>query len=298
MGALWMEGAAREVQTAPAGSQTAVELVEAVELTAGFGVDRRLVHLDVQPDEPWMGELLGTRAGGGFRSRIDEVAPEGDMALARQLLDDLPAGALIASYSLIRLAQRLGHEPATTPPPERIDRLLNTCSGWREGGLAMRSVRACKGVPVQDCPPATDLAGDDPSGWHPMKPLAPDVMRRRRLVDVVESPGGPVGGGPVTKVWSMFRDTIGEPGGMEAVLHEYVVRMEARAGLVESIVAEPRVLPFPECPAAAGAVGALVGVRLEDLPTSAVERLSGVDCCTHLNDLLRSLGVVTVMCRR
>ncbi len=318
-GALWMQGWARDAVTpdtaGPGGSSGALEgerLLPGVTalgetaLSAGFDPERALGDLCLDPPVPWADKLLGTRAAAGFRGRIEEVAPEGDRSLARQLLDDLPAGALIAGYSLIRLAQRVGHEPAVTIPPERIEKLSGTCSGWRPGGYALETVLAGLGVPVQDCPPATDLSAGDPVGWHAIGPLAPDVMRRRRLVDVSQGEDGSF------SVWAMFRDTIGEPGGGESVLHEYVVELEVGpphaerivgrdhdhdALVVRRIVAAPRVLPFPECPAAAGFVGRLVGVAVADLPAAALERSSGVECCTHLNDLLRSLGSISELAR-
>ena len=51
-------------------------------------------------------------------------------------------------------------------------------------------------------------------------------------------------------------------------------------------------LPFPECPAAALAVGDLVGCELATLSRSVPDVLTGIRSCTHLNDLLRALGGV------
>jgi hypothetical protein len=62
--------------------------------------------------------------------------------------------------------------------------------------------------------------------------------------------------------------------------------------VVGAIAAEPRVLPFPECPGAADAVGDLVGCSLSELSRSVPELLTGIRSCTHLNDLLRALGGV------
>jgi hypothetical protein len=113
-----------------------------------------------------------------------------------------------------------------------------------------------------------------------------DWMRRRRCIDVA------VDGDGSFAIWAMFRDTVGEGGGDEVVLHEYAVRATGRDGRVGSITAEPRVLPFPECPAAADAVGALVGSPVDDLASVVPDTLTGIASCTHLNDLLRALGGV------
>jgi len=52
--------------------------------------------------------------------------------------------------------------------------MTDLCSGWRTGGVACESVRLGRGVPVQDCPPATDLGGSDPKPGTPMPVLRAD----------------------------------------------------------------------------------------------------------------------------
>ncbi|HUY62880.1 MAG TPA: hypothetical protein VMV14_00005, partial [Acidimicrobiales bacterium] len=47
-------------------------------LEAGFDTERRLVSLEARPPAPWTSHLLGTRAGGGFRRRLDELVPPED----------------------------------------------------------------------------------------------------------------------------------------------------------------------------------------------------------------------------
>jgi hypothetical protein len=299
---LAMEGAARDlrtgadppagadppVATAPAarsaGPSTATVLAEA-SVRAGFDTARRLEFLETTPPVPWAGALIGARAGGGFRRHLDTVVPEAEAgSLLRQVLDDMPAAALISGYAWMRLARRAGHHPASLMPSGALDRMTNLCSGWRAGGTAVRSVAAGEGVPVQDCPPAPRVSDDDPLAWHAIGPLEADWMRRRRCIDVTLEPAGGFA------IWAMFRDTVGEGGGAEVVLHEYAVRVAGTDGVIEAIEAEPRVLPFPECPAAGQAVGALVGTAVGRLTTSVGETLSGIGSCTHLNDLLRALG--------
>jgi hypothetical protein len=236
--------------------------------------------------------MVGHRAGGGFRKQLDQVAPRDSGAtLVRQLMEDLPAAALISGYASLRLARRLGGPPGALTPPGVLERMTDMCSGWRAGGTAIDSIAAGQGVPIQDCPEAPELAGADPDSWHPIPPLAADCMRRRRLVDVVFDGGVDAGS---AQLWAMFRDTVGEEGGTELVLHEYSLsgRLErTEAGMVlVSVEADPRVLPFTECPAAASEVRALCGTLLADLPTVVPVALFGVASCTHLNDLLRNVG--------
>ena len=150
----------------------------------------------------------------------------------------------------------------------------------------MASIEVSHGMPIQDCPPAP-VDDADPWGWHATDILERDWMRRRRCLDVSVDDDG------AFSIWAMFRDTVGEENGAEVVLHEYAVTASRlRGGVVGSIAAEPRVLPFPECPAAADAVGDLVGCQLGDLSRSVPELLTGIRSCTHLNDLLRAFGGV------
>jgi hypothetical protein len=258
-----------------------------VHVMAGFDISRRLESLTTSPAAPWTDAVIGTRAGGGFRRHLEEVVPPEEAgSLLRQVLDDMPAAALISGYGLMRMARRKGHHPSTLTPTGALDRMTDLCSGWRTGGTAVLSIAAGEGVPMQDCPPVPRPSGADPSAWHDIGPLQMDWMRRRRLMDVVVEPDG------TFAIWAMFRDTVGEGEGDEVVLHEYTVRVGGTDGVVGSIVAEPRVLPFPECPAAADAVGALVGSEVSALAPVVHDTLTGIASCTHLNDLLRALGGV------
>ena len=110
-------------------------------------------------------------------------------------------------------------------------------------------------------------------------------MRRRRRIDLSMDEQS-------WNVDAMFRDTYGEDDGVESVLHEYSVEATFEDGIVATISAVPHVLPFPECPLAADNVGRLVGVRAEHLREVVRTDLSGIDGCTHLNDLLRALADV------
>ena len=101
-----------------------------------------------------------------------------------------------------------------------------------------------------------------------------------------------MGPGEPAVINAMFRDTYAEVDGTESVLHEYGVRATIRNGRILDIQATPRVLPQVECPAAAAAVGDLVGEPVRQLGRRVRELLAGVRSCTHLNDLLRSLSCI------
>jgi len=293
--ALDMTGLARDIRTGPGAgrdddpdddNEDVTVLAEAA-VEAGFDPSRKLVSLETTPNAVWVTELIGARAGGGFRRHLAGVVPAAEAgSLLRQVLDDMPAAALISGYAWMRLARREGHDPSTLTPPDLLARMTDLCSGWRAGGVAVDSIETHHGMPIQDCPPAPVDDGSDPWAWHATGPLDRDWMRRRRLMDVmVDSAGG-------FSLWAMFRDTVGELDGAEVVLHEYAVEASGTDGVIGEIEAEARVLPFPECPLAATAVGDLVGCRLADLSRSVPDLLAGIRSCTHLNDLLRALGGV------
>jgi hypothetical protein len=284
--ALDMTGLARDIRTGGKGDDD-VSIVSEASVAAGFDMSRQLVSLETTPAAAWVDALIGARAGGGFRRHLDGVVPEAEAgSLLRQVLDDMPAAALISGYAWLRLARREGHDPGGLVPADLLSRMTDLCSGWRAGGVAVDSIETHHGMPIQDCPPSPVDDGSDAWAWHTMAPLDRDWMRRRRCLDVsVDDAGG-------FSIWAMFRDTVGEEDGDEVVLHEYAVTASGVGSVVGAVSAEPRVLPFPECPAAALAVGDLVGCELAELSTSVPDLLTGIRSCTHLNDLLRALGGV------
>jgi hypothetical protein len=91
---------------------------------------------------------------------------------------------------------------------------------------------------------------------------------------------------------AMFRDTYGELDGTEGVLHEYSVTatFDPETGVLGSVLAVPRVLPLPECPAAAASAELVSGSTVEQLRSVVRRQLVGTVSCTHLNDLLRCLA--------
>jgi hypothetical protein len=95
----------------------------------------------------------------------------------------------------------------------------------------------------------------------------------------------------------MFRDSCWTPDGDEVAVHEYHLTGTAdrASDALTAIAAEPRVLPYAECPGAAPNATRLVGTPLRELRQKVLQELRGVDCCTHLNDALRSLAEVPVL---
>jgi hypothetical protein len=163
------------------------------------------------------------------------------------------------------------------------------CTGFRPGSSALNPDGTMSGIAhhVQDVPPLVDE--HDPDGWHELPDgLAPMAMRRARRIDVWRD-------GDDLRIDAMFRDSCWEPDGTEIAVHEYHVLATASAGVLTSVTAEPRILPFNECPAAAANVTLMLGVELATMRSETLERLKGTLGCTHLNDALRAFAEVPVL---
>jgi Protein of unknown function (DUF2889) len=98
----------------------------------------------------------------------------------------------------------------------------------------------------------------------------------------------------------MFQDSSTEPTGGRVAVHEYRLAATAdpRTGRLLSLEADPRVLPFYECPLAARGLDALLGTPLAELRTVVLKQLAGAAGCTHLNDAVRALAEVPTLIAR
>jgi hypothetical protein len=116
-------------------------------------------------------------------------------------------------------------------------------------------------------------------------------MRRARRIDVTL--------GDVIEIDSFFQDSATTPEGDRNAVHEYVLRATADpvSQRLLSVSAEPRVLPYQECPMAVANIGRMIGTPLSELRTAVLDQLKGIDGCTHLNDALRALAEVPVLAR-
>jgi hypothetical protein len=286
---LHLAGAARDLETTDRGARVR----DAASLDAHVDPRRRLASLDLVPDRPEATALAGSVVGSGFRSKVATVLPGERGTPLGLLLDDLPGASLISGYVRVRAEAHAGLPSGSTVPVGALEAMTDVCSGWRAGGRAMSSVASGDGIPLQDCPPAPDLAGGEGSsdvlGWHEIGSLPPGAMRRRRRIDV--------GGRDPVGVNAMFRDTYGEPDGTEVVLHEYGLEatLDPDGLVVRSIEATPAVLPFGECPLAAAHVEDLVGRAIGDFRSAVREQLTDIRSCTHLNDMLRVLADVAYL---
>jgi hypothetical protein len=276
--------------------ETALEVVTEGGMITGF--DTHGVAFDGT-------ELVAHPLRMGFRRRARELydAEGGTFGL---LLDDLSGAMVAAGYVL---AMEWGDDgpprtpaPAdarppealpTEPPPGATERQLSQsdlCSGWRADGTMMTMLRTGQAMRFNPVAPVPALPrGAD---W-PDRPIPVPGLRRHRRIDVQPDDGA-------WRVDAWFRDTYCSPAGALGSLHEYTVDVvvDARDHTVLAVRATPHVLPWDECPAAADAVGQLLGMRVDDFRATVQKTLVGVECCTHLNNELRELADLPTMVQR
>ena len=250
-----------------------------------LGTERDIRSIIVDPDRPRAQLLIGARGGGGFRRALNDALPGEQEAgtLVYFLLDDVAGVSLVAGFAFSQQPQTA---EMATQRASRRKFVAGICSGYRAGAPAT-IVREAGGTLTQNVAVGPDLDHDDDAfAWHPL-PERPEIgLRRRRRIDVWID-------GDI-HLDAMFRDATWTPDGTQMIVHEYSVTasVSATTGEVLDVTADPRVLPYGSCPAAADEVGRMIGASLGTFRASVLEILPGVLGCTHLNDMLRSLAEV------
>ena len=287
-GALHLVGRGRDLLTTAAGE---AQLLSQTTLRAEVNyVDKRtLTSIASDPAEPALANLVGERTGSGFRSCVDAELPEhrNGESLLYQLLDDVTVAVLVSGYVLSTVPM-----PTSPSMAEAMRRNENVCAGWRSGGTIMIGV-ADEGRPPTVTGPEVPalLPDDDALSWHELPTLPAHGMRRARRLDVWPADAG------LVHVDCFFRDSHMGPDGIETAIHEYAVNIDVDVQS-EKIVAgnaDPRVLPWAECPPAADSSNRLAGMDLADLRPAVRAQFTGTTTCTHLNDQMRSLAGVRAL---
>jgi hypothetical protein len=204
------------------------------------------------------------------------------------LLDDLSGATLVAGFAFSQWPELM---PADFTDRRREGvsrrRMESICTGFSPGSSALDSDSPDRAVHrIRDVEPVTNP--DDVVGWHEVPDTAQMSMRRSRRIDVTVS--------DVIEINAFFQDSCTVPAGGRIAVHEY--QIAATAGLdgeLLTLSADPRVLPFAECPLAVLNIDHLLGTQVSDLRKTVLERLKGTLGCTHLNDALRALAEVPVL---
>jgi hypothetical protein len=169
---------------------------------------------------------------------------------------------------------------------KRRERMESICIGFRPDSSAFEDLRGESQNSVAVVPLPNPA---DPSGWHEL-PYHTDVsMRRARRIDVWLD--------DVIHIDATFQDSASVPAGGRVAIHEYKLQATADLDTLEllSVIADPRILPYRECPSAVGNVARMVGTPLRAMRARVPETLRRALGCTHLNDALRALAEVPAL---
>ena len=285
-GAMQLVGRARDLVTGPDG----VLVRDEDALRATVDMERTIHTIDAEPPRPAIKELVGQRGGGRLRAALEAALPL-EVAGATPLnllVDDISGSSLIAGWAWSQWDPNWGAEllrMKADPAHAQMFNRVDICSGLRAGSSGLDLI-------AEGAPTASLRHPDDPDGWHAMPDIEGASMRRARRIDVSLD-------GQTIRIEAAFQDSATTPAGPRAALHEYRIFAEADLEFrLTALRAEPRVLPFAECPAAAGNAGRLIGTPLQALRTAVPIELKGTVGCTHLNDALRGLADVPTLVAR
>jgi hypothetical protein len=165
------------------------------------------------------------------------------------------------------------------------------CTGFAPGSSAL----APDGRPEHAHQSAAEVGPvihpEDPDGWHRLGDQSGIAKRRSRRLDLWRGDDG------LLHAELDFQDSGTAPGGTRVAIHEYRVsaRVDPATMTLAAVHADPRVLPYPECPGAALNVQRMVGRHVGEFRNAVLETLPGTLGCTHLNDVLRSLADVPTL---
>jgi hypothetical protein len=284
---LHLKGLARDLLTPTLGEPS---VVREADLYAVTGPERDIRRIEADPTPAALERLVGCRAGGNLRKAIATELPEEaeNGTPLHLLLDDLAGSTLISGFVFVRWLDHLPEmrERLTRAP---IRQMTDICSGFQSGSSALRPDGSI--VHNQNTAYPGPLADpSDPWCWHELDEAPVPAMRRARRIDVWDQDG-------ILGIDAMFRDSAWDPDGRELVVHEYQLlgQSDRASGVLLSVTAVPRVLPYAECPGAAPNASWMAGTELRAMRTEVLARLQKADCCTHLNDALRSLAEVPVL---
>jgi hypothetical protein len=256
------------------------QVADAATVDCGIGPDRTVTFITADPDEPRLRTLVGHGARNGWRAAARGIV--GADSLLGTVLDDVPIAVMLSSYG----ALRQGSLDVTSVRPLMLH-MRDLCAGWAHDATPMRRLDAGDEMALPGVVLAPVDQQTDPLAAEARPPMVAGEVRRARRLDV--TPGKRV------RIDATFRDTWRDPGGREGILHEYVLTAALDGyGVVASIHAEPRVLPYRECSLAAASSQQLVGRHIEEV-ADAVRAAAGTSTCTHLDDLLRSLVAVPAL---
>jgi hypothetical protein len=285
-------GHARDLLTPPDGTAPTVLGEDVVRVTVS--PDRTITAIASDPPRSALSGLIGARGGGRLRGALADVVPDERAAGTPLylLLDDLAGATLVGGFAYSQWPDEWPEDwKSSRGRATQGRRMEGVCIGFRPGSSALdeeggprrtHDVRAVRSV------------GDpgDALGWHRLEHITDVSMRRARRIDTWVDDG-------VLEIDAFFQDSATVPAGGRVAVHEYQLRATADlgSGMLTSVTAVPRVLPYAECPLAVLTVERVVGTPFAVLRERVLEELKGTAGCTHLNDMVRALAEVPVLAK-
>ena len=292
-GTLRMIGRARDIITPLSGGAPIILAEDAFQ--AQLQPDRVIVSIEAEPARPALSRLIGERGGGGLRKALEAAVPEERQRSTPLylILDDLSGTSLVSGWAWSQWDPQWLTSSRAVLKDFDLEKAFRSragiCAGFAEGSSGLELSTDRSGTPAPDL-----RHPDDPEGWHRFTDQQGAVgMRRARRIDIRLDTN--MGGRIV--IDSAFQDSATTPAGGRAVVHEYRLSATADPQSLQllSIEAEPRVLPFVECPNATPNLSRLLGTPLPELREKVLAELRGTAGCTHLNDALRALADVPAL---
>lgn len=283
-GQLHLIGRARDIYTPRAGGEPVVLAEDGMRA----GTTRRAIDwIETDTTRADVSVLVGEQAGGFLRTTLEARLPqERDAGTPLYLLlDDLAGATLIAGWVWTQWTDDRKDPEQHAHRAALRQRLEGVCTGFRPGSSALlapdgtyRLANASRVIPLPH--------PDDPDGWHPMIHVDGIAMRRARRIDVWLD--------DLIRIDSMFQDSATTPDGGRMAVHEYHLTAVAdpKTMTLVAVKADPRTLPYAECPSAVNNIQPLIGTPLVELRARVSRLLRKTAGCTHLNDALRALAEV------
>lgn len=290
-GNMRLVGRARDIVTSDSGGPPVTRAEDRFE--ASLKPDRTIVAIESDPPRPAMARLVGERGGGHLRYVLEEVVPEErrNATPLYLILDDISGVSLVAGFAWSQWDPNWLAGVRSAMSDAELEKAFKTregiCTGFAPGSSALNL-----DGPRAPTATAPDLRNpEDPEGWHAFTVQEGSIgMRRARRIDLKLD--------DALSIDAAFQDSATTPGGgARAVVHEYRLRakMDPKSLRLLSIEAEPRILPFPECPSATANLPRLIGTPFPELREKVLAELRGTAGCTHLNDALRALADVPAL---
>lgn len=276
------------------GAAHEARVLDAAEIVITASIRREILAITSTPAIAGLDQLLGVRAGGASRTTLNQALGELRGSIAFQLLDDFAGASLVAGWVWSRWVTDWGAELQRSGAKANSGRggqMVGVCTGFAPGSSALGVDGGANHATQSACEVGALENPADPNGWHLMtlQGGAPGMRRARRL-DLWRD-------GETLHADLGFQDSGAAPGGGRVAVHEYRVCavIDAAAMTLVSIDADPRILPYRECPGAVANVARMIGHHVADFRADVLSTLAGTLGCTHLNDVLRSLADVPAL---